>query len=103
MFLVNVPIGIVALFVVAKVLNMPHTRREHRIDWWGALTLVVGVVPLLLVAEQGREWGWGSAAVGRLLRDRRASASSPGSSSSAGCGDDALIPMRLFRNRRLQP
>ena len=97
-FLVNVPIGIVALFVVAKVLNVPHNRREHRIDWWGAVTIAVGVVPLLLVAEQGQGWGWTSArsllcfAVGILgvvswiLIERR-------------MGDDALIPMRLFSNK----
>ncbi|WP_438489623.1 MFS transporter [Streptomyces sp. S186] len=96
-FLVNVPIGIIALFVVAKVLNIPHTRRNRRIDWWGALTITIGVVPLLLVAEQGREWGWTSArsitcyAVGVVgiiawvLVER-------------WIGDDALIPMRLFRN-----
>ena len=32
-FLVNVPIGIVALFVVARVLHIPHTRRDapHRL------------------------------------------------------------------------
>jgi EmrB/QacA subfamily drug resistance transporter len=96
-FLVNVPIGIVALFVVAKVLNIPHTRRNHRIDWWGALTIAIGVVPLLIVAEQGREWGWtstrslicyGIGLVGIVLWvfvER-------------WIGDDALIPMRLFRN-----
>ncbi|MBM4795823.1 MFS transporter [Streptomyces sioyaensis] len=96
-FLVNVPIGIIALFVVAKVLNIPHTRRDHRIDWWGAVTISLGVVPLLLVAEQGREWGWDSSrsiacyAIGVvgiiawILVERR-------------MGDDALIPMRLFRN-----
>ncbi|QTZ95537.1 MFS transporter [Streptomyces auratus] len=96
-FLVNVPIGIIALFVVAKVLNIPHTRRDHRIDWWGAVTISLGVVPLLLVAEQGREWGWDSSrsiacyAIGVvgiiawILVERR-------------IGDDALIPMRLFRN-----
>ncbi|MCF3142093.1 MFS transporter [Streptomyces platensis] len=96
-FLVNVPIGIIALFVVAKVLNIPHTRRDHRIDWWGALTISVGVVPLLLVAEQGREWGWDSSrsiacyAIGGvgiiawIFVER-------------WIGDDALIPMRLFRN-----
>ncbi|MFG2490135.1 MFS transporter [Streptomyces caniferus] len=96
-FLVNVPIGIIALFVVAKVLNIPHTRRDHRIDWWGALTISVGVVPLLLVAEQGREWGWDSSrsiacyAIGVvgiiawIFVER-------------WIGDDALIPMRLFRN-----
>jgi EmrB/QacA subfamily drug resistance transporter len=58
-FLINVPIGILALFVVAKVLNVPHQRHDHKIDWWGALTLVVAVVPFLIVAEQGQKWGWG--------------------------------------------
>ncbi|MFI6356553.1 MFS transporter [Streptomyces sp. NPDC050743] len=96
-FLVNVPVGIIALFVVAKVLNLPHTRREHRIDWWGALTIAIGVVPLLLVAEQGQDWGWTSTkacvcyavgAVGLLvwvLVER-------------AMGEEALIPMRLFRS-----
>ena len=38
-FLINVPIGIVALLVVGRVLHLPHTRRDHRIDWPGALAL----------------------------------------------------------------
>ncbi|WP_200823223.1 MDR family MFS transporter [Actinacidiphila yanglinensis] len=96
-FLVNVPIGIVGLFVVAKVLNVPHTRRNHRIDWWGAVTIVVGLVPLLLIAEQGESWGWLSArallcyvvgvagVIAWILVER-------------AMGDEALIPMRLFRN-----
>ena len=63
-FLVNVPIGIFALLLVMRSLHLPHTRREHRIDWPGALLLIVGLVPLLVIAEQGREWGWGS---GRAL------------------------------------
>ncbi|WP_443033938.1 MDR family MFS transporter [Streptomyces sp. CA2R106] len=96
-FLVNVPIGIIGLFVVARVLNVPHTRRDHRIDWWGALTIVVGLVPLLLIAEQGETWGWLSTrallcyvigvvgVVSWIFVERR-------------MGDEALIPMRLFRN-----
>jgi EmrB/QacA subfamily drug resistance transporter len=95
-FLVNVPIGILALAVVTKVLRLPHTRHEHRIDWWGAITITIGLVPLLIIAEQGQPWGWtsprawlcyGVGAVGlvlfvvveHLMRD------------------DALIPLRLFR------
>jgi len=96
-FLVNVPIGIIALAVVGRVLNIPHTRRDHRIDWLGAIAISVCLVPLLIVAEQGREWGWdsqralicyGIGAFGLvvfLLAERRA-------------GDDALLPLRLFRN-----
>ncbi len=97
-FLVNVPIGIVALFVVSRTLHLHHTRREARIDWWGAAALVVALVPLLTVAEQGRSWGWGSGrsvaayvigAIGVIafaLIERR-------------MGDDALIPPRIFRIR----
>jgi EmrB/QacA subfamily drug resistance transporter len=96
-FLLNVPLGILALAVVTKVLNVPHTRREHRIDWPGALALALGVVPLLIVAEQGRAWGWDSTraivcylvgVVGLVLfvlAERR-------------IGDDALLPLRFFRN-----
>ena len=97
-FLVNVPVGIVALAVVARNLHLPHTRRDHRIDWPGALALIAGLTPLLILAEQGRAWGWGSARsltlmaigvagiVGFLLAERR-------------YGDDALLPLRLFRGR----
>ncbi|MBB5915080.1 MFS family permease [Nocardia transvalensis] len=59
-FLVNVPIGVLALLVVAKVLNVPHERQRHRVDWLGAVALSICVVPLLIVAEQGRGWGWQS-------------------------------------------
>ena len=96
-FLVNVPIAAAALVVVVRVLNIPHTHREHRIDWPGVVALTVGVVPVLLVAEQGQGWGWDSApAIGCYA------------SAAAGLigfviaerwiGDEALLPLRLFRN-----
>ncbi|HVD28921.1 MAG TPA: MDR family MFS transporter, partial [Mycobacteriales bacterium] len=97
-FYINVPIGLAALVVVNRVLHIPHQRREHRIDWPGALALVVCLVPLLTVAEQGRSWGWGSGrslvcylvgAVGLVafvLAER-------------AYRDDALLPLRLFRGR----
>ncbi|HEY4421685.1 MAG TPA: MDR family MFS transporter [Pseudonocardia sp.] len=96
-FLINVPLGVVALIVVTKVLNVPHTPREHRIDWPGALALTVGLVPLLIVAEQGRTWGWASlpalacyvigvAGLGAFVAIER------------WIGDDALLPLRFFRN-----
>ncbi|WP_083450420.1 MDR family MFS transporter [Luteipulveratus mongoliensis] len=97
-FLVNVPLGILALFVVNHTLHLEHTRRDARIDWWGAVCLVVGLVPLLTVAEQGREWGWGSGRsvaayvigaigiVAFILVER-------------AMGADALIPLRIFKIR----
>jgi EmrB/QacA subfamily drug resistance transporter len=95
-FYINVPIGIFALFVVTRVLHLDHTRRDHRIDWGGAAMLVVGLVPLLIIAEQGRTWGWESAsaficyalgAIGLISFVRV----------EASMGDEALLPLRLFR------
>jgi EmrB/QacA subfamily drug resistance transporter len=97
-FLINVPIGIVALLVVNRTLRLHHTRLDHRIDFGGAATLTVGLVPLLLVAEQGREWGWGSTSsiicysiglvglISFFLVER-------------AMGAEALLPLRLFTNR----
>lgn len=59
-FLMNIPIGAAALVMVVSFLHVPHTARKSRIDWWGAVTIVFAVVPFLLIAEQGREWGWDS-------------------------------------------
>jgi EmrB/QacA subfamily drug resistance transporter len=96
-FLINLPIGALALVIVTRFLHIPHTKRKVRIDWWGAATVVIALVPLLLVAEKGREWGWDSLAavlcyvVGGLgiaafiISERL-------------MGDDALIPLKLFKN-----
>lgn len=94
-FLINLPIGIIALAIVLKFLHVPHFARPVRIDWWGAVTVILAAAPLLLVAEQGRTWGWGSIAsiacyvigavsiVAFILAERL-------------MGDDALIPLKLF-------
>ena len=97
-FLVNVPIAIAALIVVSRTLHLHHTRLDHRIDYWGAVALTVGLVPLLIVAEQGREWGWtstnslicfgiGILGVAAFWLIERA------------MGEEALLPLRLFQNR----
>jgi AcrR family transcriptional regulator len=56
-FFVNVPIGMVALVVVSRVLTLPRKTSEARIDFLGAALLTSTIVPVLLVAEKGREWG----------------------------------------------
>ena len=99
-FLINVPIGVAALLMVISFLHLPKFHREMkpRIDWWGATSVIVALVPLLLIAEQGRDWGWTSPAafacyiigavglVAFVLIER-------------AMGPDAIIPLRLFSSR----
>jgi len=97
-FLVNVPIGILALVVVFRTLHVHHEKRQAKIDWRGAGALVICLVPWLTVAEQGESWGWGSGralacfvigAVGLVMFVV----------AEAMTKDDALIPLRLFKIR----
>ncbi|MFD1721298.1 MDR family MFS transporter [Amnibacterium endophyticum] len=97
-FLINLPIGAAALYLVVRFLRLPNRHRDGVvIDWWGAAFVVLALVPGLIVAEQGREWGWDApgsfvcyalalvGVVGFILTELR-------------MGTNALIPMRLFRN-----
>jgi EmrB/QacA subfamily drug resistance transporter len=99
-FLVNLPIGIIALVMVFAFLHLPKFTKnaKPRIDWFGAAAVIVTLVPVLLVAEEGRTWGWTSVgsiacyvigAVGLIsfiLIERY-------------MGTDAIIPLRLFKSR----
>jgi len=98
-FFVNVPVGLIALVVVGKTLHIPNFQRvNHAIDWWGALSLTTGLVPLLIVAQEGRNWGWTSSnsiicyvigIISLLLfvyfENRM--------------HDEALLPLRLFKDK----
>ena len=98
-FLINLPIGLIALAMVIAFLHLPKVGKHEnpRIDWWGATAVIVALVPLLLVAEQGREWGWASpgaiacyvvgglGAVALVLIE-------------IAMKNDAIIPIRLFRS-----
>lgn len=96
-FFINLPIGLAALAVVFLYLHLPVKHVRQKIDYWGAAAITLAIVPLLLVAEQGRVWGWTSVSsflcyglgvvgiVAFLLAEKRA-------------GDYALIPLRLFQN-----
>jgi EmrB/QacA subfamily drug resistance transporter len=97
-FLINIPVGAVAIFMVLNFLHVPQIMKQHKIDWWGAITIIFAVVPILLVAENGRDWGWtsgGSIAmyvisvvgiVSFIMAERAA-------------GHEALLPLSLFKSR----
>ncbi|MBN9156658.1 MAG: MFS transporter [Microbacterium sp.] len=98
-FLINIPLGLFALFMVITFLHLPKVGKHKgpRIDWWGAAAVIVALVPLLIVVEQGRAWGWDSPAsiacyviggiglVAFIVIE-------------ALMKDDAIIPLKLFRS-----
>jgi EmrB/QacA subfamily drug resistance transporter len=97
-FYVNVPIGLAAFYVVWRNLALPRKRTEHRIDYLGAALLSSTVVPFLLLAEKGPDWGWTSGtsltmiAIGfvslGLFIPRQ-----------SRLGEDAILPLRIFRDK----
>ena len=97
-FYINLPVGLIALFVTGTVLNVPFHRQEHRVDFPGAGLLVGGVSALLLVTVWGgREYEWGSpliiglAMIGLVLIglflwwENRT--------------EEPILPLRLFKDR----
>ncbi|MFG2641611.1 DHA2 family efflux MFS transporter permease subunit [Streptomyces sp. NPDC048370] len=60
-FYINLPIGVVALFVIAAVLHIPVHRTRHRIDYLGTFLIASVATCLVLVASLGgTTWAWGS-------------------------------------------
>jgi EmrB/QacA subfamily drug resistance transporter len=97
-FYINVPIGIAALVITSMNLKLPSVRREHRIDYAGAATIVGAVTSLLLYLNwAGDRFGWTAPealalavasvvlGVAFVFIEQRAV--------------EPIIPMSLFRNR----
>ena len=58
-FYINLPFGIAALILTSIFLHIPKVKREHSIDYLGALLLVSGVSSLLLgLSVYGPQDGW---------------------------------------------
>lgn len=96
-FYMNLPVGAIALAIIATRLELPAARTERSIDYRGAALFVVGIVCLLLVTEfGGRRYAWTSVTIMGLAAaaivllmvfawwERRAA--------------EPILPPRLFRN-----
>ena len=60
-FFVNVPLCLLAGVLIARNLRETVERREHRIDYLGAVLLTSGMTLLILgVLEGGQAWAWSS-------------------------------------------
>ncbi|MGW7486673.1 MFS transporter [Streptomyces sp. NPDC054786] len=97
-FYINVPVGIVALAVIAAVLHIPRRRTPHRIDYLGTVLIAaVAACFVLMTSLGGVTYPWGSwqivgcGALGVVLLgaflviERRAA--------------EPVLPLRLFRGR----
>jgi EmrB/QacA subfamily drug resistance transporter len=97
-FYVNLPIGLIALAVIARLLpSMHHAPKEARIDWLGVATLVLGLVPILIGFTQAETiaftdpnvWAWLLAGAVFLVLFVVVEMRVP----------QPIIPLYLFRNR----
>ncbi|GAA2929193.1 MDR family MFS transporter [Streptomyces enissocaesilis] len=97
-FYINLPVGVVALLVIAAVLHIPARRTRHTIDYLGTALIASVAVCLVLVASLGgTTWAWGSAQITGLavlgvvllvwfvLVERRAA--------------EPVLPLKLFKLR----
>ncbi|MFI1867909.1 MDR family MFS transporter [Streptomyces jumonjinensis] len=63
-FYINLPIGVVALIVIAAVLHIPVRSTPHRIDYLGTFLIASVATCLVLVASLGgTTWAWSSAQI----------------------------------------
>nr|WP_319282603.1 MFS transporter [Streptomyces ipomoeae] len=97
-FYVNLPVGAVALVVIAAVLSIPRRAERHTIDYPGTFLIASVATCLVLVASLGgTTWDWGSPqivllavlavllAVAFVAVERRAA--------------EPVLPLKLFRVR----
>ncbi|MFD4240754.1 MDR family MFS transporter [Streptomyces sp. NPDC058525] len=97
-FYINLPIGLVALAVIASALRIPVRSSKHTIDYLGTFLIASVATCLVLVASLGgTTWAWGSAQIiglavlGAVLLavfvfvERRAA--------------EPVLPLKLFRIR----
>lgn len=97
-FFVNLPIGIIALIVIARLLpNIKGHRTNIKIDYAGVVTLALGLMPILigLTLAETSEWSdpavWGSIVAGVVILGVFIVVESRAA--------EPIIPLHLFRNR----
>ena len=96
-FYINIPFGIAAMVITSAVLHIPKVKREHKIDYLGAILMVAAVsATLLAVSVYGPERGWGNPitltylAIGILLALIFLM--------WEGKAEEPILPLSLFKN-----
>lgn len=97
-FYINVPVGGLALAIIATQLRVPYRRQAHALDWVGAVLLMTALSAFTVLASVGgSDFGWTSARAlifggvivaatfGFVTWERRAA--------------EPVLPLRLFKDR----
>nr|WP_245766954.1 MDR family MFS transporter [Streptomyces colonosanans] len=97
-FYVNLPVGIVALLVIAMVLSIPRkSEQRHVIDYLGTFLIASVATCLVLVASLGgTTWGWSSPQIAGLVVGAVLLAAFLAVERRAA---EPVLPLRLFRVR----
>jgi EmrB/QacA subfamily drug resistance transporter len=97
-FYINLPTGLLALFVIAAALPSPGARRRHEIDYpGGALLAVALTATILFTSLAGTSFAWISpVTLGLIAVSLISTAGFVVVEWNAG---EPLVPMSLFRNR----
>jgi EmrB/QacA subfamily drug resistance transporter len=97
-FYVNLPLGGVALLILATRMHLPKYRTEHRIDWLGAALLSIGITAVVLVTTWGgNEYDWTSPQIVGLLVLAAAALAVFGFVERRV--PEPILPLHLFANR----
>ncbi|MED2039323.1 MDR family MFS transporter [Bacillus wiedmannii] len=63
-FYINIPLGIISFFFITKYYSESLEFRKQKIDWAGAITLVISIVCLMFALELGgKEYAWNSTVI----------------------------------------
>lgn len=94
-FWMNLPVGVIAITMIALFLPERAQTRQHRVDYAGSVLLMVLVTAIMVLAMEGTSLGRGTAAgiaavvlltgTALLLHERRSA--------------EPMLPLELWRNR----
>jgi EmrB/QacA subfamily drug resistance transporter len=97
-FYINLPVGIVALIVLAATLPAQSKFTRHKIDYTGAALLAACLASIVLVTDLGgTEYPWSSRFIIALIVI--AIASLVGFILVERSAEEPILPLRLFRSR----
>jgi len=97
-FYVNLPVGAVAFYIIARAMRKPVRTHAHKIDYLGSFLLTGAITAALLVlALGGTEWPWDSLAI--KVSGGIAVLLGVWLAFHVGKVDEPVLPPDLFENR----